>query len=234
LNVADDFFDMLEQTSERSAYLYDDKLTQIQVLTGHEADITALAYDAGNQFLVSGDLDGQIIIWNEKGEKVRSIQGHKGRVFGLGHSVGTKRFISAGADKRAILWSESGDSLRTFSHPEVVSSVIFLSNGEEFLTGSYDGLIRKWSVEGQILQEWKASTGTVETLALSPNGKLLISGHGGKVAETKCWNLKGDLQWENLFAASDESGGKAVYTVAFDDESEKSLRRRNGRNRGGV
>ena len=111
----------------------------------------------------------------------------------------------------------------TFPHPKAVSSVLFVSKGEEFLTGCYDGFIRRWSVGGQLLQAWKAGEGTVEALALAPSGKWLASGHGGETADVKRWSLRGELQWENPFSAEDPSGGKAVYTVAFDDASQRII-----------
>lgn len=222
-DLGDDFFDLFEQEAQQDLWLYDAKLRPIKKLSGHEAAITATAIHPENRYFLSGDAKGKLIMWDQEGEEVFSKNTHQGQIFSLSFAADGASFLSASADKQVILWSSSGDSLNTFVHDEVVSSALFIPNKAEFFTGAYDGAIRRWSSGGQLLQSWQASEGTVETLVLSPDGKWLASGHGGQQAEMKIWDLQGKLKSTHTMDAKDQSGGRAIYTLAFTTDSKKLI-----------
>jgi WD40 repeat protein len=57
-------------------------------------------------------------------------------------------------------------------------------------SGSKDTLIKLWDVRaGKLLRTLAGHAGRVESLAFSPNGKLLATGGGGGDSAVKLWDL---------------------------------------------
>jgi WD40 repeat protein len=61
------------------------------------------------------------------------------------------------------------------AHQQVVTSITFLKNNEEFITTSADSLIKLWNVKGKLLKIFEGTRQTVNGLVLSPDEKLIAS-----------------------------------------------------------
>lgn len=223
LDELDDFFDLFSSPKAQPALIYNSELKEQQVLKGHKGNITALAVHSESKLLATGSDDTDIILWDEIGDQKDILRAHSKTIFSLAISSDGKYLLSGSSDKQAILWSNEGDSLLSFLHPDVVSSLAFIPNTQEFLTGCYDGIIRRWSMKGQLLQEWTSSEATIETIALSPDGKWIACGHGGLTADMKIWDFQANLKMAKQLDTKDKSGGQAVYSVAFTPNSQKII-----------
>jgi WD40 repeat protein len=69
------------------------------------------------------------------------------------------------------------------------SSVAFSPNGHLIATGSSNGIIKLWSVNGYLLKTLKGHKEGVSIIAFSPDGKTIASGSDDKTI--KLWNLDG-------------------------------------------
>jgi WD40 repeat protein len=75
-------------------------------------------------------------------------------------------------------------------HTNWVNSVVHLAGGGRIITGSSDGSIRLWDLEGgaQIGEEWRDENKAVCSMALSPDGKTIAS--GGVEDSVRLWDVE--------------------------------------------
>lgn len=210
-----DFFSQFEPANGQSAVVFDQQLREKSTLVGHSGNVTAVAIHPDNAYYLTGGDDTKVILWDSTAKIVRELASHKGTIFSVAFSSDDEYLLTGSADHSAILWSITGDSLARLVHPEVVSAVIFATQTKALFTACYDGKVRKWSLEGQLLMEWSAGSGMIESLCLSPNGQYLATGSSGRTAVARIWNLQGDLLAETSLKTEDISGGRAIYTLAF-------------------
>ena len=65
--------------------------------------------------------------------------------------------LSAGADGNVVLWNLNIDKnpVEMFKHPDIVASVAFKPNHENyFISGCFDKILRLWSVKQRKVIEW--------------------------------------------------------------------------------
>ncbi|NRB53106.1 MAG: CHAT domain-containing protein [Saprospiraceae bacterium] len=224
LNALDiDFFDQFEE-NERSAFVLDLDWQQQQELIGHLKPVSTAKVNPVDGGFITGDDDGKIIIWNAAGERSKTLDAHNGSILAISFSPQGHYLASASADETAILWTSDGDSLLTLEHPQAVSDIDFLANEQAILTTSYDGNIRKWSLEGDLLQTWSTgSAGPITVMTLSPDRKRIVTGHGGVSDSLKLWNLNGQLLYATAISIENSTGAKGVRAVAFTPNGEKII-----------
>ncbi|MEZ5045247.1 MAG: AAA family ATPase [Saprospiraceae bacterium] len=218
---AEDFFAQFDQAESYPVLVFDRDRQSMLKLGEHLGKVTAVAVQPQQEYYLSGGEDTKIVLWDSKGSKSVELDHHQGTIFSLAFSPDGQYFLSGSADHQAMLWSIPGDSIASFPHPDVVSGVLFLPGTTDLLTGCYDGWLRMWSRSGELIQEWAGGGGTIETLALSPNGDYIASGHGGTEAALKIWDRQGKLRMSRDLLEKDKSGGQAIYSIAFTPNNQR-------------
>lgn len=218
----DNFFDQFEST-DRSAFLLEPDWQKQQKLIGHQGNIRTVTLHPKVNRLASGGDDGKIIIWDPNGKALKILTAHRGYIFALTYSPEGRYLASGSVDSTAILWSAGGDSLITLNHSHAVSGVAFLATEQEVITTSYDGYVRRWSMDGQLKQAWIAGEGPITVLELSPDGKRLATGHGGASDFLKIWNLNGQLLMMAELSVDNNTGGKGVRALAFTPDGRRII-----------
>jgi WD40 repeat protein/serine/threonine protein kinase len=169
----------------------------VTVFRGHGGWIRGCVLAADDRYAASGSLDGTIKLWDAaQYEEVRTLRGHEDAVYWAAFSHDGERIITAGRDRRALLWnrtsrepvlvfdegerdgkSPSGPSARLKEgHDFLVTSGLFFPDERQVATSAGDGTVRIWdrNTGGQIHR--LAGTGTLGTLALSRDGRWLVTG----------------------------------------------------------
>lgn len=113
----------------------------------HSAAVTALAYDAKGERVLTGCRDGTARVWDVA--KRRLLMGpltHEGEVAGVAFSPDGTTLLTGSHDGTALFWDAStgqrlGPALR---HADAILSVSFHPSGKRVVTGSYDQTAQQW------------------------------------------------------------------------------------------
>jgi WD40 repeat protein len=203
------------------------------------ASIQSLAFNRDDSFLAAGTRGGALAVWriDGKDEPVWSVdQAHQLGVQAAAFAeesslwakalalVGRERreyLVTGGGDSKLILWDpESGERLRVEigAHSLSVRSIDAREDGL-IATGSLDGNVRLWKIDGTLVPEGTLFLGaSVWDLALSDDSDLLAAAVGDdESADYKIvlWDLESlTLLGENYRSQ------QRLRSVAFDREGE--------------
>ena len=138
---------------------------------------------------------------------------HVGVVRTVAFSPSSAFLVSGSEDKFTVIWSVQQQSLEVLhklpGHLALVRKVIFTSENI-FVTGSWDCRICVWDVNsGVVVKDIALHTAGVNTLALSPNKKLLAS--GGKDKRINIFNAETFERLKNISCMD------YVFRVCFAD-----------------
>ncbi len=104
--------------------------------------ILALDFGEGDQVLASGDLEGNVLVWDFGSRAlVNNLRGHSARITQLKFSPDGKILASASNDGSVRMWETSNLNTQPIvltANAGFVFSVAFSSSGDHILTGSKD------------------------------------------------------------------------------------------------
>lgn len=166
----------------------------IQTLKGHSSMVHAIAISPDGQYLASGSNDKTIKLWQlSTGKLVRQLgrwfSGHSSMVHSLAFSP-----ISLNS-------SYQGESGRTGGFTD--------SNSGILASGSWDNTIKLWDINtGKEIRTLIGHTNWVNSVAFSPDGKLLLS--GGADCTIKLWQVHTGIEIQTFKGHSDP-----VSSVAY-------------------
>ena len=226
----------------------------IRQLDGHSAgrpyelgargrgDARRAAYRAGSD-------DKTIKVWDaESGRLLRTLEGHTDWVRAVAVTPDGRRIVSGSDDKTIKVWdAESGRLLRTIEG-YTVRAVAVTPDGRRIVSGSDDGTIKQvWEAENGTIKVWDAESGRllrtleghtdrVKAVAVTPDGRRIVSGSHDKTI--KVWDaesgrllrtLEGHTAWVKAVAVTPDgrrivSGSDDNTIKVWDAESGRLLR----------
>jgi WD40 repeat protein len=157
----------------------------VALLKGHVNTVDSLAFSPDSKRLISGGGlgDPNAIIWDvDKRTLLHRMTGHKAEIYAAAFSPDGARAVTGSDDNTLKLWSvKDGKEIATLSgHKDKVRTVVVSPVDGTIFSGSQDGDIRLWDGStGRFLRKLGHTDGWVGRLAITPDGKKLVSTCGG-------------------------------------------------------
>jgi WD40 repeat protein len=146
---------------------------------GHRSDILCIDISPDDSYLVSGDLDGNVVIWDLKTHQLKqNYNNHKGVVSCVKFSPDQREIASSSSDKSVVLYEiETNKILFRFDfHKKDVNSIAFSSTGEILASGGDDTLVFLTSTKtGKLLARLSENKGIVRSVKFSSDDSRLIA-----------------------------------------------------------
>ncbi|AFZ55906.1 NACHT and WD40 repeat domain-containing protein [Anabaena cylindrica] len=175
--------------------------------------IYSLAFSPNGKYLVTGDSDGRVQIWNAvTGREILTFVDHSRVVWSVAWSGDGLTLASGSSDETVKLWDvQTGDCVQTLEgHSNGVRSVAWSGDGLTLASGSFDNTVKLWDVQtGYCVRTLEGHSRVVWSVAWSGDGLTLASGSSDETV--KLWDvqtgdcvqtLEGHSDWVNSVAWS--------------------------------
>jgi WD40 repeat protein/serine/threonine protein kinase len=187
-----------------------------ELFIGHTHAVHSVAFSPDDKLMVSGSTDKTVRLWDVATRQPcgEPFIGHTDTVTSVAFSLDSKLVVSASCDRTVRLWEVTttqplcGEPLT--GHTDGVTSVSFGPDSKLVVSGGNDRWIRLWNVSTQQsygepfkVNDWVTSTTSRSqrmhidrkqthdhnSIATSPDGKLVVSGGGYGDDTVRLWNV---------------------------------------------
>jgi WD40 repeat protein len=179
-------------------------------LKGHAGVVMSVAFSPDGATLATAGIDRNVMLWEvATGRRIATLEGHRSWVNAVAFTGDGGLLASGGSDGTVRLWDVQARKIKQVciaGQSEVRSLAV--SRDGLIAAGLRYGMVRVWEAEnGQYKDRlhFKAHKADVFGIAISPDGKTLITGNGD-------WNQAGQV---NLWRLPD---GRQVGTFATTGE----------------
>lgn len=187
------------------------KITQVDVLEGHEGFLVFLSFNPQGTELASSSEDGTVRLWNVSSGMEIATFPHGRESMGVSFNPDGTLLASGGTDNIVRLWDvASGAMLQAFEgHAWGIRDVVFGPDGQYIASASVDHTVRVWEPgKDTEVAVFYGHNSDVLALAFHPGGRLLASGSPDK--SVRVWDLQQESQVRVL-----EGNKDGVLDVSF-------------------
>ncbi|MEM6590658.1 MAG: AAA-like domain-containing protein [Cyanobacteria bacterium P01_C01_bin.73] len=143
--------------TESALFEASEAVKERMIFRGGPANFSATAFSPDDELMASGDLDGNLRLWDMQGNLVNEFSDfHEGAVVAIAFTAQGRRIVSLGQNGIIKLWQRDGQLLKeseTTTNFEVLSAS-FSTDGQTVVASLADGSIATRSLDDQDWQEW--------------------------------------------------------------------------------
>ncbi|MBN8677501.1 MAG: caspase family protein [Chitinophagales bacterium] len=184
---------MLVGAARNKAILLNLTGSLIGTITDPNATITSVAFSLDDTQILTGNIIGNVRLWDLAGNLIRLFETRKRRpIYAVVCSPDGKKVVTTHTEGRVTVWDMNGTELLVFKDHDFsfpVLSAAFSTDGQKILTGSGSGEAMLWQMDGSSLQSFRGHTSWDLSLAFSPSGKQLLIGRDD--GSLRLWDLLG-------------------------------------------
>lgn len=177
-----------------NVYKADSTFQLITTLTGHHSAVKSVNFNNRVKIFATAGNDNLIIIWDSLNRRVRKlediIKGHNSKINTITFDKSGKYLISGDDEGKIIFWDvASGKVIRTFNNGTTVNNIVMFNQPQYFMVAGAEPTIKVNSLlNGQLHKSFTGHKDHVNSIAVTFNGKYLLSGSNDKTA--KIWDLR--------------------------------------------
>jgi WD40 repeat protein len=202
----------------------------IRDMKGPGRTLMSVALSADGKLALSGSSDRAMRLWDvATGAEIRSFAGHTNTVWDVAFSPDGKQALSGCSDGIARLWDlESGKELLALETHRGgrAWTVAFAPNSKQAVTGggnvfedsgAAEASLRLWDLAtGKEIREFKGHTKDVRRVAISPDGRQLLSGSFD--GTMRLWDLQTGKELKRF-----DGPGNFVESVSFTPDATRAI-----------
>jgi tRNA A-37 threonylcarbamoyl transferase component Bud32 len=159
---------------------------EVRRFFGHTDVVWAVALSGDGRRALSGSQDRTVRLWDTRsGNEVQRFEGHTGVVSSVSFLPGGSRVMSGNWDHTVRVWdTQGGKEVRRFAVGAPVLAFALSADARQALLASTDGFLRLWDLEaGKEVRRFPGPRGPVESVALSPDGRRVVTASGDRAAD---------------------------------------------------
>jgi WD40 repeat protein len=202
----------------------------IQEMPGHRNAIMSVALSADGKRALTGSSDLTMRLWDlDSGTEIRSFAGHPNTVWDVVFSPDGKKALSGCSDGIARLWDlDSGKELLALETQKGgrAWTVAFTPDGRQAVAGGGNAFenqaapeasLRLWDLAtGKEVRQFRGHTKDVRRVAVSPDGRQLLSGSFD--GTMRLWDLQTGKELRRF-----DGPGHFVEAVGFTSDGQRAI-----------
>ncbi len=153
---------------------------QTQFSLPHGGEVTGIAFDKDSKYVATSGINGQVSFWDvQSGEKQQFGLNNSEAVYSLAISPVDTLAASGLHDKTRIWDTATFKEVTDLSQRGDIIAVVFSQDGKWLATGSTEGSVILWQVDGNSLTQMGKAlrlNGKPQILAFSPDDRWLAGG----------------------------------------------------------
>ncbi|XP_027323533.3 U3 small nucleolar RNA-interacting protein 2 [Anas platyrhynchos] len=156
---------------------------------GHTAQVLCMAISSDGKYLVTGDRNKLILVWEAATcKRLHTFTGHRDAVSGLSFQKGTHQLYSASHDRSVKVWNVAENAYveTLFGHQDVITGLDSLSRECCVTSGGRDGTVRVWKIPEESQLIFYGHQGSIDCIQLINEEHMVSGADDGSVA---LWGL---------------------------------------------
>uniref|UniRef100_A0A182N1I2 Neurobeachin n=1 Tax=Anopheles dirus TaxID=7168 RepID=A0A182N1I2_9DIPT len=147
-------------------------------LTGHETAVTSVVISAELGLVVSGSINGPVLVHTTFGDLLRSLEAPKDFISPENITLSREGFIVVNYDEGSVAaYTINGKLLRYETHNDNLQCMLLSRDGEYLMTAGNKGIVEVWRTFNLApLYAFPACNSGIRSLALTHDQKYLLAG----------------------------------------------------------